>query len=73
MIKKLITFSFVSLLSFSFIFAQNVSSEVKEKAYSLLEKSDDILADNGDYSATMTLIVEQPDKPKEKLQYKVFL
>ena len=72
MIKKIITTLLTCLLALNFIWAE-VSAENKEKVYSLLEKSDEILADNGDYSATMTLIVEQPDKPKEELQYKVFL
>ena len=72
MIKKIITTVCVALFVLTSVTAQ-VSSEVKEQVYQLLEKSDEILADNGDYSATMTLIVEQPDKPKETLQYKVFL
>lgn len=72
MMKRIVTSFLVALLCISSLVAQ-ISADKKEFAYSYLEQGDEILADNGDYSATMTLIVEQPDKPKETLQYKVFL
>ena len=70
--KKLVTLLTVCLIAAGALFAQ-VSASVAEKAYKILESTDEVLADNGDYSATMTLHVEQPGKPKETLQYKVFL
>lgn len=70
--KKIFTVITICLLAASSVFAQ-VSSAVAEKAFKILEKADDILADNGDYSATMTLIVDQPGKPTETMKYKVFL
>ena len=70
--KKLVTFLTICVLAAGAVFAQ-VSDEVAEKVFKYLEKSDEIMADNGDYSATMTLHVEQPGKPKETMQFKVFL
>lgn len=70
--KRLVTFLTICLIGASAIFAQ-VSAENAEKAFKILDKADEILADNGDYSATMTLHIEQPGSPKETLQYKVFL
>ena len=49
-----------------------ISKEDQEKAYRLMESTDDVLAYHGDYSATITLTIEKPNKPKENLQYKVF-
>ena len=70
--KKIITFLSICLIGAAAIFAQ-VSADVQEKAFNILDKADDILADNGDYSATMTLHVKQPGKPDETVQFKVFL
>lgn len=53
------------------LFAQ-VSAADSEKAYKILESTDKVLAYHGDYSATMSLVIEKPGKPKENLQYKVF-
>ena len=52
-------------------FAQ-VSSDVADKAYSILEETEKILAYDGDYSATMSLVIDKPGKPRENLQYKIF-
>ena len=52
--------------------AAQVSSEVAEQAYKIMEASDDNLAYHGDYSATISLVVEKPGKPKENLQFKIF-
>ena len=52
-------------------FAQ-VSAADAEKALSIMEATDDILAYHGDYSATISLIIEKPGKPKESIQYKIF-
>lgn len=53
------------------LFAQ-VSSDVAEKAYKIMESTEDVLAYNGDYSATISLVIEKPNKPKENIQYKIF-
>lgn len=53
------------------LFAQ-VDSETSEKAFKIMESTDDVLAYHGDYSATISLIIEKPNKPKENLQYKIF-
>ena len=37
-----------------------------------MESTEDILAYHGDYSATMSLVIDKPGKPRENLQYKVF-
>ena len=37
-----------------------------------MENTEDILAYHGDYSATMSLVIDKPGKPRENLQYKVF-
>ena len=70
--KKIFTFLTIALLAASAVFA-SVSADVAEKAYKILDSTDDVMADSGDYSATMTLVVEEPGKPKENMQYKVFL
>ncbi len=68
--KKIITLIGAALFS-TFAFAQ-VSPDVAEKAYKIMESTDDALAYHGDYSATVSLVVEKPGKPKENLQYKIF-
>ena len=52
--------------------AAQVSSDVAEKAFNIMEATEDVLAYHGDYSATVSLVVEKPGKPKENLQYKIF-
>jgi len=53
------------------IFA-DVSAEDSDKAFALLEEADNQLVYKGDYSCTVSLVVEKPGKPKENLQYKTF-
>ena len=43
-----------------------------EEAFSIMNKVEDLLAYQGDYSCTVTLVVEKPGKPKENMQYKMF-
>ncbi len=49
-----------------------VSADIAEKCYKILEDGHEIQAYHGDYSATISLVVEKPGKPKENLQYKIF-
>ena len=69
--KKIITALCLSLLMVAGLFAQ-VSAENVEKAYKILEASDDVLAYHGDYSATISFKIEKPGKPNENIQYKIF-
>ena len=69
--KRILTIITVAVLFVSAAMAQ-VSADVAEKCYKIMEASDDTLAYHGDYSATITLVVEKPGKPKENLQYKVY-
>ena len=43
-----------------------------DKAYALMESTEDVLAYQGDYSATVSLVVEKPGKPNENMQFKMF-
>ena len=70
--KKIFTFLTICLFAAGALFGQ-VSAADAEKAFKILDKTDEVMADHGDYSATMTLVVDQPGKPQETLQYKVFL
>ena len=49
-----------------------VSDDIAEKCYKIMEKNQEVQAYHGDYSATVSLVVEKPGKPKENIQYKVF-
>lgn len=49
-----------------------VDSATAEKAYKLMEQTGDVLAYHGDYSATMSLLIQKPGKADQSLQYKVF-
>ena len=49
-----------------------VSEDIADKAFKIMENTEDILAYHGDYSATMSLVIDKPGKPRENLQYKVF-
>lgn len=69
--KKIICIFTAAALLVGAAFAQ-VSAEDAEKAYKIMESTDDNLAYHGDYSATVSLVVEKPGKPKENLQYKIF-
>lgn len=67
------------LFSMMAIFSQSeapvqkeASLEESEKAFSIIKESQNQLVYKGDYSCTVSLIVEKPGKPKENLQYKFF-
>lgn len=49
-----------------------VNAATAEKAFQIMESTGDILAYHGDYSATISLVVEKPGKPDESVQYKIF-
>lgn len=68
--RKIFIFTILIFNTLS-LFAQ-VDSETSEKAFKIMESTDDVLAYHGDYSATISLIIEKPNKPKENLQYKIF-
>ena len=68
--KKLLTLA-AAVFFAAFTFAQ-VSADTADKAYKIMESTEDVLAYHGDYSATVSLVVEKPGKPKENLQYKIF-
>lgn len=69
--KKTFAILCSALLIAGAAFAQ-VSNDVSEKCFKILESTDDNLAYHGDYSATISLVIEKPGKPKENLQYKIF-
>lgn len=71
---KLLLLSAVIGLIAAPVFAQSstVDAATAERAFQIMESTGDILAYHGDYSATMTLVVDKPDKPQETIQYKVF-
>jgi len=69
--KRILSIFAVALLTTAALFAQ-VDAATAEKAFKVMESTDDVLAYHGDYSATVSLIVEKPNKPKENLQYKIF-
>ena len=52
--------------------AQSLSADEIEKAFTIMESTDDVLAYHGDYSLTISLVVEKPGKPNENLQFKLF-
>ncbi len=66
------TFIFIQALCLSAMAYAQVSDADSEKAFKLMEATDNALAYKGDYSATMSVIVEQPGKAKQSLQYKIF-
>ena len=69
--KKIILTFLLGAAAFASGFAQ-VSEDVADKAFKIMENTEDILAYHGDYSATMSLVIDKPGKPRENLQYKVF-
>lgn len=69
--KKFTVLILSLILLNGFVFAQ-VDADTAEKAYKVMESTDDVLAYHGDYSATITLVIEKPNKPKENLQFKIF-
>lgn len=62
--KKILIILGALLLTASTLSAQ-VSADIAEKCYQIMEKSQDIQAYHGDYSATVSLVVEKPGKPKK--------
>lgn len=69
--KKIIFTFLLGAAIFASGFAQ-VSEDIADKAFKIMENTEDILAYHGDYSATMSLVIDKPGKPRENLQYKVF-
>lgn len=69
--KKILTVIAAAALFTTAAFAQ-ISQADSEKAFKIMEDTEDTLAYHGDYSATVSLVVEKPGKPKENLQFKVF-
>lgn len=69
--KKIFTIIAAAALFTATATAQ-VSEDIAEKCYQIMEKTQDIQAYHGDYSATVSLVVEKPGKPKENIQYKWF-
>ena len=69
--KKIILTFLLSAAVFASGFAQ-VSEDIADKAFKIMENTEDILAYHGDYSATMSLVIDKPGKPRENLQYKIF-
>ena len=69
--KKIILTFLLGAAVFASGFAQ-VSEGIADKAFKIMENTEDILAYHGDYSATMSLVIDKPGKPRDNLQYKVF-
>ena len=69
--KKIILSVLLGAAVFASGFAQ-VSKDIADKAFKIMEDTEDILAYHGDYSATMSLVIDKPGKPRENLQYKIF-
>ena len=69
--KKIVLTFLLGAAVFASGFAQ-VSEDIADKAFKIMENTEDILAYHGDYSATMSLVIDKPGKPRENLQYKIF-
>ena len=69
--KKILSFIAAAALLTAAATAQ-VSADVAEKCFKIMDESREIQAYHGDYSATISLEVEKPGRPKEHLQYKIF-
>ena len=69
--KKILTILVAAVLITTAAAAQ-VSADVAEKCFKIMDESREVQAYHGDYSATISLVVEKPGKPKENLQYKIF-
>ena len=69
--KKILSFIVAAALLTTAATAQ-VSADVAEKCFKIMDESREVQAYHGDYSATISLVVEKPGKPKENLQFKVF-
>ncbi len=69
--KKILTIIAAAALFTAAATAQISQADV-DKAFKIVEDTEDTLAYHGDYSATVTLVVEKPGKPNENLQFKIF-
>ncbi len=69
--KKIFTVIAAAAL-FTATAAAQISAADVDKAFKIIEDTEDTLAYHGDYSATVSLVVEKPGKPKENLQFKIF-
>ena len=69
--KKILSFIAAAALFTAAATAQ-VSADIAEKCFKIMDESREVQAYHGDYSATISLVVEKPGKPKENLQYKIF-
>ena len=69
--KKILSIIVATVIISSAAYAQ-VSTDIADKCYKIMQESQDIQAYHGDYSATLSLVVEKPGKPKENIQYKIF-
>lgn len=69
--KKLISSIALVFTAAALMFAQ-VDTKTAEQAYKIMESTNDVLAYHGDYSATISLVVEKPGKPKENIQFKIY-
>lgn len=69
--KKLSLCLVLGVLSLSAIFAQ-VSDTDSDKAFKIMDEANNQLAYKGDYSCTVSLVIDKPGKPTENLQYKMF-
>ena len=69
--KKILTIIAAAALFTAAATAQISQADV-DKAFKIVEDTEDTLAYHGDYSATVSLVVEKPGKPKENLQFKIF-
>lgn len=69
--KKLISSIALVFTTAALMFAQ-VDAKTADQAYKIMESTNDVLAYHGDYSATISLVVEKPGKPKENIQFKIY-
>ena len=69
--KKILSIIAAAVLLTAAASAQ-VSADVAEKCFKIMDESREVQAYHGDYSATISFVVEKPGKPKENLQYKIF-
>lgn len=69
--KRTLTFLGTLIILAATATAQISQADI-DKAFKIMEDTEDTLAYHGDYSATLTLQIEKPGKPKENVQYKIF-
>ena len=63
--KKILSFIAAAALLTAAATAQ-VSADVAEKCFKIMDESREVQAYHGDYSATISLVVEKPGKPKDR-------